>query len=183
MKNKMTTEQLQEYVGKLLNYESIDFGENYPVVEYELRNEEWWKEGSVDVEIKDVISAREEFNLRDGRRWDHNGIVAWYVPVYDGEPQVIFDNAGGIILRFPGFACYYYEAELAADDISEWLQWENTEDWDGDDNDCHCREIDETDEVYSLEEIKDMSLREIQSSSNRSLRAVFRHLAQRLLNQ
>lgn len=145
--------------------------------------ETWTYEELINITNIETATDAERVNIKNEIcQRIKNEFIAGLVPQYSGLPQIIFDNAGGIILQLPGFA-HYYNADVKScvEDILEWYAWETTNDWEGDEVTCHSRKIDDSDVVYTPDDLLNMSPRVALNQSSCDVRAVYRALVAEFL--
>jgi len=82
--------------------------------------EEWYVENTED------SPSREEYVSEVKREFIAGLEAQWH-----GEPRIVFDKRGGIILQLPGYTHRYDNVDDCADDIRIWLEAGDTDDWEG----------------------------------------------------
>lgn len=135
-------------------------------------NDQFGEEGPFEADSKEALadSMEESFGTHpedygamqtvDGMRED---FIAGLVAVWTGEPRIIFDNGGWVTLQLPEFAHAYDDAGQCANDLKDWIEDENTDDWEGNEEDAVFEPTEnELDNggyvVKSLDEFTGMSL-------------------------
>lgn len=107
---------------------------------------------------------------------------------YHGEPRIIFDNSGGITLQLPGFAHHYDDAEQCADDIKEWMDIEDTDGWDGNEEESVFEPTQDQlanggYKVWSIAALANSTLQEISICSWGNIRSLYSTLTRKVLDE